>query len=548
MRIPRSQLTFYDPETCIWTGIEKVPPYDATQSLGQLILDSLAKNPLKITQISADSHREVTCQELRLQTIRIAQNLSLEGIQPGDVVTMAANNGELVAPVTFACLALGVPLNTLDPGFDRDDLAHMLATVRPKAVFCDREGLGEMVAAIEMVGLNPLLVTFGGRVDGMLSVTDFLKPTGREEWFSPIRFREASQQVALIVCSSGTSGRSKGVCLSHAQCIGTLCGFGDCRSDDVLLCFSSLYWISGIFILLNGTVAGATRIITREPFHYRAALDIINRYRVTFWFLQPALALQILKNISPGTGSLPSLRLCVSGGAAVSPELKLAFETLAPNANFMPSYGLSEAGGPVTGCEKLLYKNGSTGYVKPNVSVKIVNDEGEALPIGQQGEILVKPEFPFLGYYKNLEATAEILDPEGWLHTGDIGCFDRDGFFYITDRKKDIIRYHGVQISPSELESVIQKLDEVVGVCVVAIPGTGIDLPAALIVKKAFSQLTVEQIEEFTERNLPHYKQLKGGIYLVDELPMTPSGKIVRRKCREIVLELLQERSTGTLI
>lgn len=144
-------------------------------------------------------------------------------------------------------------------------------------------------------------------------------------------------------------------------------------------------------------------------------------------------------------------------------------------------------------------------------------------------------------YYGNPEATEEMKSEDGWLQTGDIARVDEDGLFYIVDRKKDIIKYAGYQISPTEIEMVIMKIPGVVAVCVTGIPVPGNDLPVALVVKALDSEVTEEKIIETVAENMVDFKHLRGGVYFVNAFPMTPSGKILRRTCRDIAVELYNE-------
>lgn len=309
-------------------------------------------------------------------------------------------------------------------------------------------------------------------------------------------------------------------------------------SSDAILSFSSLYWLSGLFFLLAGTAAGATRIITRDVFSPALALEIIEKFRVTVAFFPPATALQLLKHPQAPETDFSSMRVMFCGGSAVSAELKFALDKLIPNSTCLVGYGLSEVGGAATFSDPDTYKGGSTGYLRPLVQAKIVDANGNALDIDQEGEVLLKPEFKFSGYYGNDEATAEMLDPEGWLHSGDIGRFDKDGLLYVVDRKKDIIKYGNYQISPSEIEGVIQTVPGVVNVCVAGIPVPGNDLPSALIVRSAEENVSAEDVHKVMDLNLGSYKQLRGGVYFTKELPMTASGKVQRRLCRDILIGL----------
>uniref|UniRef100_A0A1Q3FMI4 Putative acyl-coa synthetase n=1 Tax=Culex tarsalis TaxID=7177 RepID=A0A1Q3FMI4_CULTA len=472
MRKLRDVYTFYDPATHVWRGLPTPPLLNPEQSLGQLILGMLGRNRNKIVQISADSGVEVTGAELHLRTVRVAQNLVKLGFgtrSSETIYAMAVRNGEHTAPVMFACFALGIPVNTMDPSFQRDDLGHILTIVKPKVVFCDSETLNEMLAACEVTSITPKIILLGNKIAGYTHVEDLLLPTGIEDSFVPTHFQNPDKQPAILVCSSGTTGRSKAVSLSHSICIAHVASFYGFQSDDVAFAYSSLYWLSGLIMLLAGTAMGATRIITRETFTVQRTLDIVQRFRVSALFIPPTQAWAIVNDPTVTASSFASLRFPFCGGSVVSAALKRSFERRFPGKFLEVAYGLSEVGFAVTLTRKEFYRDGSVGFTRSGVEIKIVDEGNCAVGIGREGEILVRTKLVFSGYYGNREATEEMLDGEGWLHTGDIGRFDEDGLMYVVDRKKDIIKYGNYQISPSDVEAVVQGIAGVAAVCVVGI-------------------------------------------------------------------------------
>ncbi|XP_062537436.1 uncharacterized protein LOC134205833 [Armigeres subalbatus] len=534
---PRDVYTFYDEDEQLWRGRDIPEIYNPNQSIGQLIWSLLNRAPWKIAQISAESGVRVTYSEMRLRSIRAAQNLAMiVGLEKGDMVTIVSRNNEKVAPVVFGCFMLGTPINTLDPGFRRDDFAHMFETTKPKCVICEGDLVHEVVAGCEMVGIAPELIVFGTRINGYGKVDDLLVETGTEKHFLPAEIDDPVNALAIVLCSSGTTGRSKGVCLSHGLCVANMSGTWTCYESDRVLCLSSLYWISGIGTLVAATAAGATRIITTEPFSSGMIIDLIEQHRVSVIFFPPSHALAILKNPTIGMVDFSSLRMVLCGGGPVSADLKRSFEMYLSKGRFHVVYGLSELGG--AGCiSEMAYKNGSVGVLSNGVMAKVVDDEGNVVPSNQDGELYVKAKHIFMGYYGNAESTAEILSEDGWLRTGDVARVDEDGFFYIVDRKKDIIKYAGYQISPTEIETVIMKIPGVVAVCVTGIPVPGNDLPVALVIKALNSEVTEEKIIQTVAKNMLNFKHLRGGVYFVTSFPMTPSGKILRRTCRDIAIE-----------
>uniref|UniRef100_A0A182P6E2 Mediator of RNA polymerase II transcription subunit 24 n=1 Tax=Anopheles epiroticus TaxID=199890 RepID=A0A182P6E2_9DIPT len=540
----------FDETTHIWRGSPMAPLYNPAQGLGELLHRLLQRTPTRIAQISVDTGRSITYHQLHLWSIRFAQSLTgFGGLGRGDLVTVVARNGEQLAAVVFGCFMAAIPLNTLDPTFRSEDYEHMLRTVVPKAVICDSELLPVLKKALDAVGITPQLIVIGKRINGYPTVDDFLLPNGLEEGFVPQHVEDPAHELAIVLCSSGTTGLSKGVCLSHAICIAHTANLWRATDCERVLCFSSLYWVSGLGVLLNATTVGATRIITRESFSARLLIDLVEQFRITTLFMPPAQALTLLGDATIGMADFSSLQLVLCGGGIVSGELKASFEKYLPKrAKFIVGYGLSEIGG---GCftTVLSYKAGAIGTPNAGMEAKVVDGEGTALQPGEEGELLVRAAYAFLEYYGNPVETEKMLDEDGWLHTGDIARYDEDGVFFVVDRKKDIIKYAGYQISPTELESTIMQLfaGSLLMVCVTGIPVPGNDLPVVLAVRQhEGTTVQGQDIVDGLAEVVADFKRLRGGVFFVDSLPMTPSGKIVRRRCKEMAIALLYDLNTPT--
>ncbi|XP_019525799.2 probable 4-coumarate--CoA ligase 1 [Aedes albopictus] len=547
MHSTRNVFTFYDPAAKVWSGLPRRPIFNPDQSLGDLILQILERNAGKVMQISADSGVELTGGELRLRTIRIAQNLARMGFgdHSQELFTMIARNGEHTAPVLFACFALGIPVNTLDPSFQRDDLSHMFQMVQPKVIFCETESLDETIAACEMSAISPLIILMGSTADGFDQVDRLMVATGQEEYFVPTAIADPAKHLAILICSSGTTGRPKAVCLSHSICIAHVANFFECHPSDRAFAFSSLYWLSGLIILLCGTILGATRIITRQTYRPELALDIIKNFKVSALCITPSQAYGIIHSGLSKPSHFSSIRYVFCGGSAVPTSLKRSFEKLIPGRSMEVAYGFSEIAYSVSLSKRDLYRDGSVGFPRAGTEFKIIDDDGNPLENGQEGEIVVRAEFTFLGYYGNDQARGDMLDGDGWLHSGDIGRFDDDGYLYVVDRKKEMFKYNNFPISPTEIESVIQRIEGVAAVCVVGIPGEPNDLATALVVRKSDCAEVVDATETVRKVNqqLPDYKHLRGGVYFAKELPLTPSGKVLRRKVRDFILSMKSNKS-----
>lgn len=278
---------------------------------------------------------------------------------------------------------------------------------------------------------------------------------------------DVSELPAIILCSSGTTGLPKGVCKSHSQVIQQMLPFWQLPSSsrDILFNFSTIYWATGIIFQICGTLYGCKRIITSQSFDTELMIYILNKYKVTTTFLQPSLLSLLIQcdKIKP----VPSVKLLMCGGSVVSKELCERASSYFPNGKVSSLYGTSEGDFITLAFPDVKY--GSTGQVVANVKIKILDDDGKCQGPEEEGEICIKTPIPFLGYFNNPVETKNILDDEGWIHSGDIGKFDNEGNLFIVDRKKDILKYLGYQVSPSEIESIINKIDGVSTSCVVGV-------------------------------------------------------------------------------
>lgn len=272
-------------------------------------------------------------------------------------------------------------------------------------------------------------------------------------------------------------------------------------------------------------------------------LQLIEKYHVTLTITAPTSLSLVLKSSKLSHANLSSLQLWLCGGSYVPNEHIEKMQKYLPYGQIIITYGFTEVSGGVSiGVPSV--RPHTVGQLKAGVVVKICDDNGNRLGIGIDGEICVQSKYRFLGYYQNSDATNDMVDGEGFLKSGDIGHIDEAGDLFIVDRKKDIFKYKSSHISPTEIECVILKIDGIKLVSIVGIPDDEcMELPAAAIVKGEGCVVTESEINEILSSNLNDANRLRGGIYFFNSLPMTPSGKILRRKVREIVMALYDNKS-----
>lgn len=355
---------------------------------------------------------------------------------------------------------------------------------------------------------------------------------------------DGENHVAAIVCSSGTTGLSKGVCLSHAVLAHSVGSSNTIHSDDVLLCYSPLFWISGLLTLLSGTIKGAKRIITTESFSPELQFRMVKDYKVTYILSPPYHVGLSLKNDRLDSADLSSVVCQIVGGSKVPVEMPEQWSKyLKDGNNVSAAYGFSETSGIVTLDYPRSGKKGSNGALCPGFIVKIIDENGKRCGTNVNGEICTKSPIKFLGYFGNEKATRDLFDSEGFLMSGDIGHFDDDGYLYIVDRKKDVLKYRGHQLTPGEIEDFLLQRPEIASVCVVGIPdGNGSDLPAAVVIRSKNMNINEADISKSVADHFADYYKLRGGVYFVESFPMSSADKLLRRKVLEFAIELFNRK------
>ncbi|XP_059617882.1 uncharacterized protein LOC132262588 [Phlebotomus argentipes] len=531
----------YNSELRTWSGRHLAPFHHESVSLGRALYYALSYSRNRVAQISDDSGLRVTDGELCDQMLAIAGNLRARGATRQQLIAVVAKNSHLIAPTVFAAFYLAIPVNTLDPNYSVDEIVHMFAQTRPSIVFCDHDNHATVQKAVIKMASGARIITFGPRIAGVDNIEDYVVQNNKED---PANIEDVDAETcALILCSSGTTGMSKGVSLTHQHLL-YLFSYQvlfDFHDDARMLCFSSLYWLSGIAHLLLTTFLGITRIITPATFSVDLFLNIIEKYQATHVLSTPVQLAGVLESPRLTRTTLASVREYIVGGSVVPKDKWERIQTFVPNGFVLIVYGMSEVGFAT----RQVYRTNKycVGKLAPDLQLRIVDENGQNCLPGETGEICFKPRFRFLGYYGNAAATRDMIDDAGWVHTGDIGRMDEDGDLHIVDRQKEILKYCNHHVSPSEVEQVIFGHAEVAYACVVGIPDPVCsDLPAAVVVRKEGAVVTEEDIARLVASRLSDPKHLRGGVYFVDSLPLTPSGKVIKGRVKQMALELFRAR------
>ncbi|KAJ5753603.1 uncharacterized protein N7511_007756 [Penicillium nucicola] len=469
-----------------------------------------------------------------------------------DVVTFICSNNLLNPTLFFSVIGAGGIYSAASTALTVAELAWQIQSSKSHLIIATEDMAGSALEAAKKANLSPervLILSRMGLSRSLSPATDsscnHLTETRELPWERITDHRILKSRVIALLYSSGTTGIPKGVCLSHSNfvaeavitqaAIGTYLSRTQQEFEYRTIAHLPVAHISGLQgYFINGTMSGGI-VFWMPKFRFEEFVHASKIHRPTFITTVPSIYLQIAKSPSV-TVEFHSLLHAQSGAAPMGPELqKLAESKL--KCKVSQAWGLTETTGAVTWLPwDRQDHTGSIGTLLPNTRIKIVDDDELDAPDGDRGEILVKGPNLTMGYWDNPEATANSFTADGWFRTGDIGE-RRSGKFYIVDRKKELIKYKGLQVAPAEIETFLighdQILDAaVIGIADPAIPGN--EIPRAFVVRKSGQTLiTEEQVKEHVKSNLAAHKQLRGGVIFIEQVPRNPSGKILRRKLAE---------------
>ncbi|PQQ17354.1 4-coumarate--CoA ligase-like 9 [Prunus yedoensis var. nudiflora] len=442
----------------------------------------------------------------------------------------------------FSLLALGVVVSPANPIGSESEIAHQVRLSRPSIAFATS-------ATAHKLPRDEL------RTIILLDSPEFLSMLNRvgSSHTRPDFGVEVSQTDSMaILFSSGTTGRVKGVLLTHRNFIAQLAAFHALRvkpdptlpdEQTVSLFTVPLFHVYG-FVMLVLAVTMAETLVLRERFDFEAMLRAVERYKVSYMPVSPPLIVALAKSELAQKYDLSSLRRIGCGGAPLGKEVAERFTEKFPNVEIGQGYGLTEGGGVtrMIGPEESK-RYASVGRLFENMEAKIVDPETrEALPPGRMGELWLRGPTVMKGYIGDDKATAETLRSDGWLKTGDLCFFDDEGFLYIVDRLKELIKYKAYQVPPAELEPIIQSHPDIADAAGIPYPDEEAgQIPMAYVVRKPGSNINEAAVMDFVAKQVAPYKKIRR-VSFINSIPKSPAGKILRR---ELISHALSSRSSN---
>ncbi|CAK7336667.1 unnamed protein product [Dovyalis caffra] len=483
------------------------PPPHQPLSITQFILSHLYSSTTPITTTTfftiLSAAQSLTYSQAIDQIYSLSSSLKIiYSLKRNDVAFIVCPSSLHVPILYFSLLCLGVTVSPANPFSSNSELTHQIQLSKPKIAFAT----SQTAPKLPSFPLGTILIDSP-------EFTSLLTQSSKQD--TATNHVEVSQSdVAAILYSSGTTGRVKGVPITHRNLIASVVAFrsgAEPNPHAVLLLTMPLFHVYGFFMLINAFWRGKT-LVLMERFDFEQMLKAVERYRVSFMPVSPPLILTLVQSDLTNKYDLSSLRMLICGGAPLSKEVADKFK-----GKFTQGYGLTEAGAVTSMIGPEEYKHhASVGRLLANMQAKIVDPlTGEAVGPGKRGELWLRGPSVMearvsTGYVGDEKATAETFDSEGWLKTGDLCFFDSEGFLYIVDRLKELIKYKAYQVPPVELEQLLMSNPEIADAAVIPYPNKEAgQIPMAYVVAP--------------------YKKIRR-VAFINAIPRSPAGKILRRE------------------
>ncbi|KAK0386194.1 hypothetical protein NLU13_6031 [Sarocladium strictum] len=510
--------------------------------------------------INGDNGRSYTHQQIIDLSARFGAGLAHNySWRKGDVLGFFSPDTIDYPVVNFGVQWAGGITSPANPTYTIEELARQLKDSGARALVTQKPFLENARRAAQMVGIkNDMVWLMGEERDQTGKHKHWTEISADKAWLKPKRPSiDPAKDICYLVYSSGTTGMPKGVALTHHNMISNsrqsvrFESKGLSWDSDAQLIMLPFYHIYGLGPVLNATWnSGATAIIMSK-WDVEHACRLIEKHRITFIYCPPPVILAFSKHPIVDKYDLTSLKWINSGAAPLGRSLVTGvWERL--KIAVKQGYGLSETS-PTTHSQfqdEFWKFQGSVGKLYPNMEAKVVDEQGNEVPQGEAGELLVKGPNVFGGYWNRPELNKDTFTEDGWFKTGDVVIVDKVGNFYITDRMKELIKYKGFQVPPAELEAHLVGRSDVADACVIGIwdEERQTEVPRAYIQLRdgvAKSEELAQEIVKWMEGHVAPPKRLRGGVRFVDVVPKSPSGKILRRLLRDQVREQEEKEKKG---
>ena len=491
----------------------------------------------KVALIDGTTGATTTYGELVARIDALAGALASRGVGPGTVIGLLCPNAPAFAIVFHGILRSGATVTTINSLYTANEIEKQLTDAGASWLFTISPFLDRAEPAAESLGLSSDSVIVLDGADGHPSLSDLLA----EGKAAPDIDIDPSS-VAVLPFSSGTTGHPKGVMLTHRNLVANVAQSVETigvENTDRVLAVLPFFHIYGLTVLLNYAVKCRASLVTMPKFDLPEFLRIISEHRATWVFIAPPIAVALAKHPLIDEFDLSSIDVVFSGAAPLDGELASSVASRIGCA-VRQGYGMTELS-PVSHVIPISRTDidlSSIGLALPNLESKLVDPEsGEqifapASGVSEPGELLCRGPNVMVGYLNNDEATSSTIEPDGWLHTGDIATVDAFGVYTIVDRLKELIKYKGYQVAPAVLEAVLLRHDAIADAAVVGVNDEdGQEVPKAFVVTQPGVALSPSDVMEFVAAHVAPHEKVRA-VEFIDEIPKSTSGKILRKDLR----------------
>jgi len=498
--------------------------------LHSYVFEHAHERPDKPALIDGPSGRTLTYKALYDAARATASGLTARGFHKGDVLAIYSPNIPEYAIAFFGVSMAGGINTTINPLYTADELNRQLVDSGATFLVTIPQFLDKAREATEKTDVREIFVFGSGE-----NATPFADLMTREEFPEPPL--NAQEDLVALPYSSGTTGLPKGVMLTHHNLVANIVQTDTIErlSDrETMIGILPFYHIYGMVCLMSCALRVGATVVTMPRFDLEQFLQLVERHKITMGYIVPPIVLALAKHPMVDQYNLSTLKDLLSGAAPL-PESVAHACAERNNVSIRQGYGLTETS-PVTHFNPKDHeiKITSVGPAAPSTSYRIVDvSSHKDVETGELGEIWIKGPQVMKGYLNNPKATASMIDKNEWLHTGDIGRADEDGYLYIIDRVKELIKYKGQQVAPAELEAVLQSHPNIADAAVIPIPDEEAgEIPKAFIVAKSESILTADEVIDYVAQRVAPHKKVRR-VEFIDQIPKVPSGKILRRQLVE---------------
>jgi acyl-CoA synthetase (AMP-forming)/AMP-acid ligase II len=474
--------------------------------------------------------KEVSYAQLDAMSRRMAAGFAELGVVHGDTIAIYSPNTILYPVVFYGATRAGATVTTVNALYNVAELNKQLIDSKARFLVTISLFLPVATAALEGTGVEEIFVC--DAAEGFRSVTELMATTAPE----PVVEIDPVNDVAVLPYSSGTTGAAKGVMLTHRN-IGTNIAQAEATinvgDDERLIAILPFFHIYGLTVLMNLPLRLGATVVVLPKFDLQQFLTVLDEQKITRAFVAPPIVLALAKHPAVDGVDLSSLKYVTSAAAPLDGELAEACAKRLGLHAVLQAYGMTELspGTHAVPQDAVDPPSGAVGKLFPSTEMRLVGADGDDVADGEVGEIWIRGPQVMKGYLGRPAETDATIDREGWLHTGDIGRVDDRGYLYVVDRVKELIKYHGYQVPPAELEAILLTDDRIADAAVIGVQSDGNEVPKAFVVPMPGVSLTAEDVMDYVAARVAPYKKVRQ-VEFIEAVPKAASGKILRRELR----------------